>query len=115
MDMPGADRGDVRLGFGQHRPVIRKSFHATELLGGRGEALGIRIGDGHDGRLRDLQPDGVLAVAVVALTGMTDDPDGQGAVGRLGAQERGGQGHRRGGEEIATFHGVPDCCALSLI
>ena len=104
MDVPGTDRRDVGLGLGQHDLVVGISLHATKLLGFDRKPLGIRIGDGDNLRLRDLEPDGVLAMPVIALAGMADDADGQRPLPTLGAQERGRQSQGGEGEEIAAFH-----------
>ena len=104
VDMPRADGDDVRLGLSQHGPVIRKSFHAAELLGGNCESLGVSIRHGDDLSLRNLQPHGILAMTIIALARMADDGDGQGTLSGLGTQKRGRQGQGGEGEEIAALH-----------
>ena len=92
MDVTRANRYDVWLGLSQHDPVIRKGFDASEFLSGNCESLGVSIRHSDDLSLRNLQPDGILAMPVVALAGVADDPDGQRTLGGLGAQQRGRQG-----------------------
>ena len=80
MDMPWADGSDVGLGLSQHDLVVGVSLHAAETLGRIRQSLGVGIGDSDDLGLRNLQPDGVLAMTEITLAGMSDDADGQGAL-----------------------------------
>jgi hypothetical protein len=105
MDVTRADGDDVRLGLSQHSPVIRKSFHATKLLGGDRKSLGVRIRHRNDLSLRNLQPHGILAMTIIALAGVADDADGQSALGGLTTQQHGRESQSGGGDKISTFHG----------
>ena len=104
MDMSRADGRDIRLNLSQHDLIVGVGFHAPELLGFGRQSLGVGIRDGDDAGGWDLQPDGILAMPVVALTGMTDDAHGQRTSSPLGPQQGRRQGQGRSGEEIAAFH-----------
>ena len=92
MDVPGADGGDVGLGLSQHGLVVGESLHAAETLGRIRQPLGIGVGDSDNLGLRNLEPDGVFAMTIVALAGMADDADGQRTPSGLGTQQGGGKG-----------------------
>ena len=113
MDMPRADRRDIRLGLRQHGPVVGVGLHPAEPLRRLGQTLGVGVRDGDDPGLRNLQPDGIFAMTIVALTGVPDDPDSQRKLRRLGRQ--GGERQDHSDKEDATFHGVLLCCRLSII
>ncbi len=104
MNMPRADGRDVGLSLSQHSLVVGKSLHAAETLGRIRQSLGVGIGDSDDLGLRNLEPNDVFAMPVVALAGVADDPDGQRTLGALGTQESGGQGQGRGRKEMTAIH-----------
>ena len=104
MDVSRADGRDIRLSLREHEFVVGVSLYAAEPLGRVRQPLGIGVRDGDDPGLGNLQPDGILTVAVVALAGMADDPDGQRTLLRLSAKQYGGQSQSGGSEEISTFH-----------
>ena len=104
MNVPRANGDNVGLSLDQHSPVVAVSPYAAQLLGCSHEAFGIGIGDGDDGGLRYLQPDGILAMPVVTLTGMADHTDGERTLGALGTQQRGGQREAGSGKEVSTMH-----------
>ena len=105
MNMTRADSCDVGLGRSEHDLVVGISFDSAETLGRIRQSLGVGIGDGDDLGLRNLKPDGVFTMPVVALAGMADDTYGQGTLGALGKQERGRQGQGCGVDKIAAVHG----------
>ena len=86
VDMPRADGDNVRLDLGEHGPVISKGFDASKLLGCDRESLGVSIRHSNDLSLRNLQPHGILAMTIIALAGVTDDPDGQRTLDGLATQ-----------------------------
>jgi hypothetical protein len=69
------DGDDLRLFFFEHLLVVGVGALGAEPLGGRGAAGLVLVGDRDDFDLVGLEPDGVEAVAVVALTGAADHCD----------------------------------------
>ena len=86
MDMSGTDGRDVGLGLRQHDLVVGIGLHAAEPLCRVRQALGVGVRHRHDLRLGNLEPDGIFAMTIVTLAGVSDDADGQGTLGRLSRQ-----------------------------
>ena len=69
------DADNIQLLFSQHPVIVLVAIGGVDIeaLAGRGQSVGIGVGDGNQFDLLHAQVDDIQAVAVVAAPGVADD------------------------------------------